>query len=83
MRILLAALAICSALVAGFIAWTWFTPWEMVDATVCYEAPLGYYQAQIAAYELTDYRGAEVQDWLVVSTTRDFVNFYLFGTELC
>jgi hypothetical protein len=83
MRVLLATLAIGTAFVAGFIAWTWFTPWEMVDAGICSESPLGYYQARIVAYELTAYAGAEVQDWLVVGTTRDFVNFYLFGAELC
>lgn len=83
MRMLLAACAICSALVVGFMAWTWFTPWGMVGAGVCSESPLGYYQARIVAYELTDYAGAQVQDWRVVGTTRDFVNFYLFGTELC
>lgn len=83
MRILLAAFAICSALATGFMAWTWFTPWEMVGAGVCGESPFGYYQARIVTYELTAYGGAEVQDSRVVGTTRDFVNFYLFGTKLC
>lgn len=67
----------------AFLTLTWFEPWMMIEAGDCMESPVGYYRFRVVAYELTAYEGAEVQDWLVIGDTGDFIAHTFLRAEIC
>jgi hypothetical protein len=77
------ALIVAGLVAVAFLTQTWFEPWMMVEAGSCMESPVGYYRFRVVAYELTAYEGTEVQDWLVIGDTGDFIAHTFLGAEIC